>query len=319
MRSNCGQNSAVERSLPEKPWFGEMATTKHQRLHRGIHSLIGVLLVFMLGVLAVSCSVLIDADRVQCSTTADCSRHGAAFANAVCLDAFCEANPAWSCLDSEGALRASSTSSPSYDLQLTLLELVSHEPLVGVSALLCRKLDVDCMAPLGPASASGRDGKLGFSVPAGFDGYVLLRDKQIMPTLFFFGAKVSHSEQLPPVPLPSSAVVASLTQQTGTPIESGHGLIVVQTNDCERRLSAGVSVSTEDGDEFTRPFYWIGGLPTTGAKTTDGAGFAGLVNAPEGAVAVTGTLAEGGRKLTTTGLLVRSGYLTFVRMVPLGS
>lgn len=267
-----------------------------------------------------SCSVLADADRVQCSTTADCTRRGGEFVNTVCVDTFCEADPAWSCLDAPRALAsASPQAGNAYQLQLTLIDLVTRQPLAGVSAQLCRKLDVECTSPLNAPSVTSAEGNLVVTAPAGLDGYLLLRDAKIVPTLFFFGAPITQSEQLPPVPLPSSAQVTLLTARTGTPLESGHGLIVVQTNDCERHPSAGISLSTDDGDASTREFYWIGGLPTTGAKLTDPAGFAGLVNAPEGAVAVTGSLADTGRRLTTVGLLVRSSYLTFVRMVPLGS
>ena len=279
-----------------------------------------MLLPGILCLLGLSCTVLADADRVQCSTTADCTRQGGAFAAAVCVDAFCAADPAWSCLETPRALASGSPqASTTYQLQLTLIDLASRQPLAGVSALLCRKVDVDCTSPLNAGSVTSPEGSIAFMAPAGFDGYVLLRDAKIVPTLFFFGGPITQSEQLPPVPLPSSAVVTALTAQTGTPLQSGHGLIVLQTNDCGRRSSAGISISTDDGDEATHAFYWIGGLPTTGAKMTDQAGFGGLVNAPEGAVAVTGSLADTGRKLATTGLLVRSGYLTFVRMVPLGS
>jgi hypothetical protein len=278
-----------------------------------------VLLPAVVGWVALSCSVFADADRVQCSATADCTRRGGAFASTVCVDSFCEADPAWSCLEPNRALAGSTQPSATYQVQLTLIDLVTRQPLAGVGAELCRKLDVECTSPLNAASVTSADGNIAFTAPAGFDGYVLFRDAKIVPTLFFFGGPIARSEQLPPVPLPSPMVVTLLTAQTGTPLQSGHGLIVLQTNDCERRSSAGISVSTDDGDGSTRAFYWIGGLPTTGAKMTDQAGFGGLVNAPEGAIAVTGSLADTGRKLTTTGLLVRAGYLTFVRMVPLGS
>jgi hypothetical protein len=267
--------------------------------------------------LASSCSVLVDADRSQCSSDADCARRGPEFAGAVCIDSLCASDPTWSCL---GRPRppANSDAGP-FDVELTLIDLVTREPLVGVLGALCRKLDVECRVPLGDTIATNDAGQARFAAPAGFDGYVLLQGPKTIPTLLFLGEAVTRSQRLAPTPLPSPSTVVSLTAQVGTPVADGHGIIVVQTKDCQAGLAAGVGVETDNGDGATLPFYWLGGLPTTAGKMTDRSGFAGLVNVPAGAVAVTGTLVGANRKLGTTGLLVRPGFLTFATMVPLGT
>src|SRR4051812_43093761 len=45
-----------------------------------------------------ACSVLVDADRKQCESTADCAALSGGQGDLMCIDSVCQDNPAWSCL-----------------------------------------------------------------------------------------------------------------------------------------------------------------------------------------------------------------------------
>ena len=111
--------------------------------------------------LASSCSVVVDADRSQCSSDADCARRGPEFAGAVCIDSLCASDPTWSCLGRPRS-PANSDAGP-FDVELTLIDLVTREPLAGVLGALCRKLDVECRVPLGDVIATNDAGQARFA------------------------------------------------------------------------------------------------------------------------------------------------------------
>src|SRR5262249_35763839 len=50
----------------------------------------------------ISCSVIVEPNRQQCTVDADCQARGAAFAGSLCVDTVCtpDPDPAWSCLKS---------------------------------------------------------------------------------------------------------------------------------------------------------------------------------------------------------------------------
>jgi hypothetical protein len=263
--------------------------------------------------------MVVNADRVQCKKTSDCTSRGGAFADAVCVNSVCQVDPAWACL---GMSRPASTQSPPYQVTVTTRDLVTQMAFPNARIKLCRKLDVDCAMPVASA-VSDANGSATFSVAmADFAGYLLVEADGAVPTLYFFNPAIDRDQALPPVSLPSPTAYAGLLLQLGQQQSPGHGNIVISSEDCTGAPAGGVQYATPNGDSMTASFYsvGVGGLPTTSATATDAAGgYGGLINVPAGAATVTGTLENPHADLGTISLLVRDGAITYTRFVPLGN
>lgn len=272
-----------------------------------------VVLVSVLG----SCSLAVNADRVQCTKTSDCTSRGGAFASAICANAVCELDPAWACL---GVAPPASTQAPPYQVTVATRDLVTQMPFANASIKVCRKLDVDCSMPVDTAVTDANGGATFTIGTAAFAGYLLVEADGAVPTLSFFNPAIDHDQTLPSVSLPSPTAYAGLLFQLGQQPSAGHGNVVISAQDCTGVPAAGVHFATSSGDSTTASFYsvGVGGLPTTAATATDAGGYGGLINVPAGAVTVTGTLESPHADLGTVSLLVREGAITYSRFVPLG-
>jgi len=265
-----------------------------------------------------SCSLTVDADRVQCQTKADCAARGGAFADAICVDSLCVSNPAWSCLSAEAPPPAS-TQEPPYKLTLMLRDLVDQTPYKGSAQVkLCRKLDVDCAAPIATAT-SGDGGTVMFPVDMkGFAGYVDVKADGIVPTLFFINPPMDRDMTIPislATPLANQGLLFTLGRQASP----GHGNIVISSLDCTGMPAAGVSYSTPNADNVTSTFYTLSDLPSGAATATDPGGFGGLVNVPVGTATVIANLSSPKVELARISLLVQDGAISYSTVVPLAN
>jgi len=263
--------------------------------------------------LLASCSLIVDAERVQCRTKADCTARGGAFADAICVESVCQIDPAWACLS---ATPTTSTQEPPYKVTLLLRDVVDQSPFKGsAQAKLCRKLDVDCAAPVASAT-SGDGGTVTFSVEVkGFSGYAKVQADGIVPTLYFFNPSIDRDTTVP-VSLPTVQQNQGLLFTLGHPAAPGHGNVVISSEDCTGAPGIGVSYSTPNADAMTVPFYTVQSLPSTAAMATDGAGFGGLVNVPVGAATVVANLASTRVELAKVSLLVQEGAITYSTVGP---
>jgi hypothetical protein len=260
-----------------------------------------------------SCSLAVNADRVQCQTKADCVSRGGDFENASCIDSVCQADPTWKCLAAPAMLPQQS---PPFRIAVTLRDLVTQMPFANGQVKLCRKLDVDCTAPVSTAVGDG-NGEATFSVDmVDFAGYLTVQASGIVPTLYFFNPPVDR-DQAVSVSLASPAAYAGLLLQLGRQPLSGHGSIVISSADCTGAPAAGVTYTTASGDGATSSFYTVGGLPTVSATATDAQGYGGLINVPAGAATVATSLTSPRTNLGTISLLVQDGAITYSRVVPL--
>jgi len=259
------------------------------------------------------CSVVVDANRPQCSKDSDCTDRGAEFAGSVCLAGVCEANQQWSCDAVQPA------DAPSYKLTMHLQDAVLMSPLPGVRGQLCRKLDVTCQSPLGSAVADSA-GVLTTQIEAGFDGYVQLNDpnNQISPALYFLTPPASGDVDLPSVPLASPFVASGIVKSAGgTSWLSDRGIVLLNAFDCAGKTAANISFSvggTPAPDSFI--FYLSETLPTTDTTVTDETGYGGLVNMPEGVTTISALLAPSQRKVGKISVLVRHGFISYSSVTP---
>jgi hypothetical protein len=258
------------------------------------------------------CSVLVDANRPQCSTNADCTARGAAFADTVCnASGLCEGNSQWSC---DAVLFGDA---PGYQATLHLEEIVDSAPVVGVAAQLCRRLDVSCDNPV-ISSKSDSDGLVVMQIEAGFDGYVQLTDsKQITPSMYFLTPPTTGDLDVSvrlTNPLVAAGIVASAGGSAWLP---DRGIILLNAFDCQGNPAADISYSIDSAltsDTFI--FYLVNALPTTSVMETDYTGYGGLVNMPSGVTTISAVLAPSGRQVSKLSVLVRAGYVSYSSVTP---
>lgn len=270
----------------------------------------------------VGCSLLLDSNRTQCASTSDCTNRGPAFTGTVCVDSFCQADtpsdPTWGCAGSPAILNPDAGTT--FVASIVVFDGESQEPLPGVQATLCAKLDVDCTSPLASPITSDSNGLVSFNVPGGFNGYLELTSSTIVPTLYFFNPPiVSNTTSPQDVSLLQPADVMGLGEGAGVTLLSDRGIIILTALDCQGNPAPGVDFSVSNGDPMTAVFYAVGMLPQNdaGAPCTGISGYAGLANVPPGLAAVTGTLLATGEKLGTVSLFVRAGSVTYSQWVPL--
>jgi hypothetical protein len=274
----------------------------------------------MLGALALTswlagCTVLVDADRPQCSKDSDCTARGAAFAGNVCNAAgLCEGNPQWSCVG------AQANATPAYKLTMHLQDAVGMKALPGVAAQLCRKLDLTCELPIWQG-ASDDGGGVAIAIEAGFDGYVQFTHPKISPALYFLTPPPPGEDlDLPTVPLASPAAATLIVTSAGgkgTTWLPDHGIVLLNAFDCQHQTAAGITYSVGGApDPATFIFYLVKTLPTTQTTVTDSTGYGGLVNMPVGSSTITATLSPGAQKVSTISVLIRAGYISYSSVTP---
>jgi len=209
------------------------------------------------------------------------------------------------------------TSGP-FTVTMHVQDVLAGAPLPGVTAQLCRKLDLACEKPIREAESDGK-GSFQIEVEGSFDGYVQLTSPSIAPSLYFFNPPVSADRELPPISLASPLVAAGIALQSGGTLLSDHGIILLTTSDCEGKAAANISYSVGGAqDPATFAFYLVANLPTSNTTMTDDTGYGGLINIPPGVSTITAVLASDQTKVGTISLLVRPGHVTY-SSIPAGS
>ena len=261
------------------------------------------------------CSLAVDANRVQCTTKADCTSRGSAFANSTCVDSVCE-DPTWGCLSRPPV---TSNQSPPYKVTVLLRDLVSQMPVPNAQVKLCRKIDVDCANPVATATSDSSGGATFTVDMMAFSGYLFVQAEGFLDTLYFFNPAIDRDQTVSPLSLATPTANFGLLFQLGRQMSQGYGNVVVTAKDCTGAPAGGVSFQTPSGDGMTSQFYLIGGLPTDKANQTESmSGYGGFINVPAGAATVTASLENPRADLGTISLLVRDGAITYTQVVPIG-
>jgi hypothetical protein len=263
-----------------------------------------------------ACSLAVDADRAQCTTKADCTARGSAFANASCINSLCQEDPAWSCLTKAAT---PSTQSPPYKVTVTVRDVVTQAPVTNAQIKLCRKIDVDCASPAGTQTSDNAGGASFMVEMSGFNGYLLVQAEGALDTLYFFNPGIDHDQAIPPISVATPAENGGLLFALGRQLLPGRGSVVIASQDCTGVPAAGVSYMTMDGDEMTSQFYIAGNAPSGTAMATDAlGGYGGIINLKPGYVTIAATLANPRTDLGSINVLIRDSAITYSRIVPIG-
>jgi hypothetical protein len=259
-----------------------------------------------------ACSLVVDADRQQCATDADCSRLGPDFEDDVCVEALCRArpDPRWDCLDREPTALAAPVPER-VRVIVPIIDVVTGEQVPGVEVMACGGLDGECVMPLATGVTDQR-GESELRLPGGFNGYLRCQASNIFPTLYFFGAPLTE-DSIALVNVVTPAVVQGLDARAVDVTLAGRSRVVVDVLDCTGAPAAGVRVSTPEGDSATIVGYMVDGLyPPSQAETSD-SGVARILNIAEGNVTIDGRLSDG-RAIGSAAVLTRQGFVTLANL-----
>jgi hypothetical protein len=267
-------------------------------------------LLLSLVLLGLGCSAVVDAERVQCSTDSDCTKRGTKFKNTRCVENLCEAIDVWSC--AKHSTQVAKSAKP-VSIDFTLFDAVSQAAVAGADAALCGRLDLECSSPMSTIQTDA-EGTVHFDVAPLFDGYVQLTGDGYDPTMLFVPPTL-ESLSLGQFPLTTMVATSVLGNQLGMPLMPGTGRVLTTITGCDKKPSAGVTLSGENMGDEAKGFYAIGGFPTFSATATDSSGFAGYVNVAPGSITLNAEL-EDGRRVGRVAIFVRADYVSVRRIQP---
>ncbi|HWO15054.1 MAG TPA: hypothetical protein VNN80_36375 [Polyangiaceae bacterium] len=256
------------------------------------------------------CSLVVDAEREQCSTDLDCRVRGAAFAEALCIDSLCQADPTWACVDS---LSTPPEQAP-VEASLSLVSFFDRSPIPGVHATLFSGLDLELRSPLDTADTDA-EGRATLSVPANFEGLVRLdADGVIEPTLYYPTLPVSAATGLGQVFAGTPGGSANLAGLIGAVPQAERGIALVTLQDCNAGGGAGATLVFSGETQGSTPFYAFNGLASSSARAFDQTGQAGIVNLRPGVVGIEARW--GDKTVSSASVLVRADHATLVTLLP---
>lgn len=264
------------------------------------------------GILLGACTLVVDAERQQCESDADCSRLGPDFEDGVCVEALCRTrpDPRWDCLDREPTAVAAPPPA-SVRVRVSVLDVVTRGPRPAVEVRACGALDSECVTPLAIA-VTHSGGEADLQLPGGFNGYLRCEAGNIFPTLYFFGAPLTESSTAL-VSVVSTAVVEGLDAQSADVSAPGRPVVVVDALDCTGAPAAGVRVSVPEGNSTTIVGYMVDGLYPPSQMATSSSGVARILNIEEGNVTINGRLTDG-RSIGSAAVLTRQGFVTLANL-----
>jgi hypothetical protein len=196
-----------------------------------------------------------------------------------------------------------------------MVDLITSQPMVDLTAKLCHKLDSSCSAPLRTDLVSDGSGRMSFSVASGFDGYVESTSPSVMPFLYFFNPPVTADREVPAVPILQAGAMSTFAGLVGADLLADRGHFLARAYNCLGKTADGIHISSPDGDGATMPFYMIKGIPSVKVSATDSSGNGGLLNVRAGTGTFTGQL-DNGDSMGLLSAMIRPGKITYTALVP---
>ena len=233
------------------------------------------------------------------------------------LDALPPAAPGkdWSCSLAEEPAPAAAGSP--LGLGVFAVDFVTAAPVEELRVRACFRADVDCANPISDQLTPRDDGRIEISLEPGFNGYLEIQAAGMLPTLLFFSAPwspqlLAQLERTPVrlLPLPSLQALGKTARIALDPLG---GVVGVYAYDCAGTAAPGVRLEL---DTSAVPYAFVDELPVADQDVTSEQGLAGFVNVPPGVVLVS-SFAEGQPEaLSVESLLVRSGWLSSMSLLP---
>ena len=275
--------------------------------------------VFTLSLVFGGCSAVVDPSRNQCATDQDCADRGGAFTGSKCVVNLCQspssekAGP-WGCL---GNVTWPTSTSGTHNVSMFVVDIITGKPFPGLAARVCYKLDTTCVSPMLSGLTSDSEGRIAFSVNSGFDGFLESTGTDVFPFSYFFYPPITSDRVVSNMPVLQPDDLAKFSSLVKVELMPDRGHILARAYNCQGKIADGIRFSTSGGDGSTSPFYMIAGIPSTRESATDGSGTGGLLNVPEGAATLIGTVVESGKTLgKPLSVVARAGRITYTAVVP---
>lgn len=278
------------------------------------------------GGLLAGCSVLIDVDGQQCSTSQDCEGLGAAFTGAECVANLCVVEAPSGAAGSQGTGGDSNmpnalvcekpepSTASTVKYTFAPIYVVGSEPAnpTPFSIKACNPGDLDCAKPVdGPFDVNAGEPR-DFLVPPGFQGYFEVKNPDTLDGLIFMGRPILEDTVGWNVTMPTPNLVKGFGIATGEEVNPDLGLIISVARDCEQLPIEGVKLSSSKAG---LQFYFVNSFPDTSLMETGPQGAVGFANVPISTATIKGTMASG-QELTPVIIRVKPRTASLVELFP---
>ena len=231
----------------------------------------------------------------------------------------------WSCAPGQrgspvpGSPGTEELAAPGSPLQLRVsaVDFVTAAPVEPLRVRACFRADVDCASPISDQVGPVEDGRSQVSADPGFNGYLEIEAEGMLPTLLFFSAAwspqlLAQVERTPVrlLPLPS---LQALGNTAHVQLDPAGGVLGIYAYDCAGRAAPGVRLELDAG---AVPYAFVDELPVANQDVTGEQGLAGFVNVPPGVVVVSSFAQGQATAVSVESLLVRSGWLSSMSLLP---
>ena len=292
--------------------------------------------------LTVACSILLDADVVQCRVDADCVGRGSA---ATCVDKVCvggvtdaaaadaadaaEAAPA----DPKGGCLGNVTwgtqdISTKVLVRQRFVRLLGEGPITKMTINACGRLDPDCTLSLG-TGVTDDSGYANLSIPKYFEGFLKLDPPATFPTMVpslitVIPPPEKDSDPDASIPanvaphLTSAGELNALLALVGSKLNPALGNVLGIVLDCQGNPTAGVELRIDQTSSGQTVSYYTDatGTPSVTATETAPRGEAGFVNTPTGPITITATVPALSRRMGRYTVISKAGTVTYLPMSP---
>ena len=305
-----------------------------------------------------ACSVLFATTNDQCTTDGDCTVRGARFDSMRCsVDSVCvpadvvDVSPEAAAPDAADAADAASDpfacanlSAPSpdfskqLDMSMRYTDFSTGAPPVNTLVRLCAASDPNCLNPrttlegsdagdAGPDGGAGwvqprADGTVSTKIELGFEGFFEAHAAQYPPTFRSTSPALRNPKNEFETLLLRFTEIQFLADQAlgkpGSYESTGHGLVFLFAQDCDRHPVAGASFITSATDPLMQLFYIINSAPSISDTKSDSLGRGGFVNVPPGIHSFSAFRGEGAdkKRVGSGRVLVRAGAATTIVIAP---
>ena len=293
--------------------------------------------------LTAACSLVLKTDEQQCNTDADCKARGKGFEKTTCSSAHTcttskksdagttNVDPRFACADEP---LASTDKDRSVRFEINYTDFSTGQTPSGLAVRLCATTDPNCnnaRTTLEGESVTVDGGGAGYvspnadgvvkaTVEYGFEGFVEVASGTYAPTYRYTSPPLRDDttlfDQILLRPAEIGFFADLITGTHGSYESTGHALVFVLAEDCQRQPLAGVHFTVDSDDPLVVPFYVVNTQPTTSVTKTDALGRAGFLNVPEGIVTFTAEMEDTGARIGSTSIFVRAGAATTVAVLP---
>lgn len=271
------------------------------------------------------CQLFVSSDVVQCANDGDCDGKGGDFAGTVCVDSLCVPHGD-RCIGHVADVVEDRTKPLHARVRIAD---VGGNPMKGVEVLVCAALDENCDSAIGAPVLTDAAGYAYMTIWKNFQGSIQVKRPPTTADYFklklqFFGAYDTDDPPNRDIPIAQSArlltkTLFALQLGNNAKLDPNAGHIIASTYDCDLKPRGGIQVAiTTQAPGTPLLFYFTeaGLLSPDTTETPANGGIFGVINVPEGAAELTGTIAASGKRYGRVQVHVNKETISSFAIVP---